>query len=166
MTSSTDRIVKTTLLKAPQDRVWRAISDARQFGTWFGVDIAGSFSPGARLSAAIVPTKVDPAVAKAQEPYAGTRFEIVIDKVEPMRLFSFRWHPYAIDHGVDYSTEPMTLVEFQLDEVAGGTRLTITESGFDAIPLERRAKAFAANEGGWTAQLELVAKYLAGGHAA
>jgi uncharacterized protein YndB with AHSA1/START domain len=146
--------------------VWRAISDARQFGTWFGVDIAGSFSPGARLAAAITPTKVDPVVAKAQEPYAGKRFEIVVDKVEPMRLFSFRWHPHAIDSGVDYSAEPMTLVEFQLEEVAGGTRLTITESGFDRIPLERRAKAFASNDGGWTAQLELVAKYLAGGHAA
>jgi len=166
MTTSTDRIVKTTLLKAPQDRVWRAISDARQFGTWFGVDIAGSFSPGARLAAAIVPTKVDPAVAKAQEPYAGKRFEIVVDQVEPMRLFSFRWHPYAIDPGVDYSTEPMTLVEFQLDEAAGGTRLTITESGFDRIPIERRAKAFAANDGGWAAQIELVTKYLAGAHAA
>ena len=161
MTSSTDRIVKTTVLKAPHDRVWRAISDARQFGTWFGVDIAGAFSPGARLAAAITPTRVDPVVARAQEPHAGKRFEIVVDKIEPMTLFSFRWHPYAIDSGVDHSAEPMTLVEFQLEEVAGGTRLTITESGFDRIPLERRAKAFAANDGGWTKQAELIEKYLA-----
>jgi uncharacterized protein YndB with AHSA1/START domain len=165
MTSSTDRIVKTTVLNAPHDRVWRAISDAKEFGTWFGVDIAGSFSPGARLACKIVPTKVDPKVAKSQEPYAGAPFEIVVDKVEPMRLVSFRWHPYGVE-ATDLSNEPMTLVELALEEVSGGTRLTITESGFDKIPLERRAKAFAANEGGWTAQLELVAKYLAGGYAA
>jgi uncharacterized protein YndB with AHSA1/START domain len=165
MSSSTDRIVKTAVLQAPRDRVWRAISDAEQFGTWFGVEIAGSFSPGARLACKIVPTKVDPDIAKSQAPYAGTPFEIVVDKVEPMRLVSFHWHPYGVDAG-DLASEPMTLVEFALEEVAGGTKLTITESGFDKIPLERRAKAFAANEGGWVAQLELIAKYLAGGYAA
>lgn len=165
MTSANDRIVKTAVLRAPHDRVWRAISDAKAFGTWFGVDIAGSFSPGARLACKIVPTKVDPEVAKSQAPYAGAPFEIVVDKVEPMRLVSFRWHPYGID-AADLTNEPMTLVELALEEVAGGTKLTITESGFDKIPLERRAKAFASNEGGWTMQLELIAKYLAGGYAA
>ncbi|NVB80945.1 MAG: SRPBCC family protein [Kofleriaceae bacterium] len=160
-----DRIVKSTVLKAPHDRVWRAISDTKQFGTWFGVDIAGSFTPGARLACKITATKVDPEIAKSQEPYSGTPFEIVVDKVEPMRVLSFHWHPYGVEAG-DLSKEPMTLVEFALDEVSGGTKLTITESGFDKIPLERRAKAFAANEGGWTAQLELIAKFLAGGYAA
>lgn len=163
--SSTDRIVKSTVLRAPHDRVWRAISDAAQFGTWFGVEIAGSFTPGARLACKIVPTKVDPEIAKAQAPYAGTPFEIAVDTVEPMRLVSFRWHPYSVEAG-DLANEPMTLVELVLEEVPGGTRLTITESGFDKIPLDRRAKAFAANEGGWVAQLELVAKFLAGGYAA
>ena len=98
----------------------------------------------------------------SQEPYAGVSFECTIDRVEPMRLFSFRWHPFAVDPAVDYSGEPATLVEFQLEEVEGGTRLTITESGFDRIPLERRARAFAANEQGWAAQSRLVEKYIAG----
>ncbi len=165
MSSPTDRIVKSAILRASHDRVWRAISDSTQFGTWFGVEIAGSFTPGARLACTIVPTKVDPEIAKAQEPYAGSPFEIVVEQVQPKTLLSFRWHPYGVDAG-DLSKEPMTLVEFALEEAAGGTRLTITESGFDQIPLDRRATAFAANEGGWTAQLELVAKFLARGDAA
>ena len=90
-----------------------------------------------------------------------TTLRAPVERVEPMSLFSFRWHPFAIERGVDYSAEPMTLVTFALEEVAGGTRLTITESGFDALPLARRAKAFAANDGGWIAQAELIAKYLA-----
>jgi uncharacterized protein YndB with AHSA1/START domain len=161
MSASTDRIEKTVVLRAPRDRVWRAVSDAEQFGTWFGVDFDGAFVAGARLTGRIVPTKVDAEVAKMQEPHAGKAFEITVDRIEPMRLFSFRWHPFAVDPKVDYSTEPTTLVVFALDEVAGGTKLTITESGFDGIPLERRAKAFAANDGGWAAQVRLVEKYLA-----
>ncbi len=97
----------------------------------------------------ITPTTVDAAVAKAQEPYAGKRFEIVIEKMEAERLFSFRWHPHAVDANVDYSAEPMTLVEFTLEEVKEGVMLTVTESGFDQIPLARRATAFTANDGGW-----------------
>jgi uncharacterized protein YndB with AHSA1/START domain len=161
MAASTDRIEKTVLLRAPLARVWRAISDPGEFGTWFGVEFDGEFVAGARLTARIVPTKVDPEVAKAQQPYAGMRFEVTVDRVEPMRLFSFRWHPFAIDPEVDYSKEPSTLVVFQLEEAAGGTKLVITESGFDKIPLERRAKAFTANEQGWTAQARLIEKYLA-----
>ena len=104
---------------------------------------------------------MDAEVAKRQEAYKGHRFEFAVDRVEPMRLFSFRWHPFAMDSGVDYSKEPTTLVVFKLDEVADGTMLTVTESGFDRIPIERRAKAFAANEGGWAAQMKLIEKYLA-----
>jgi uncharacterized protein YndB with AHSA1/START domain len=100
-------------------------------------------------------------VAKSQESYAGLAFECTIESVEPMRLFSFRWHPFAIDPAVDYSSEPTTLVVFELEDAPGGTKLRITESGFDKIPLERRAKAFAANDGGWTEQTKLVEKYLA-----
>jgi len=110
----------------------------------------------------MVPTKADPDVAKAQEAYAGMRFEFTVDRIEPMRLFSFRWHPFAIDPDVDYSSEPMTLVTFELEETPSGTMLTITESGFDRIPLERRAKAFTANEHGWTAQAKLLEKHLGG----
>jgi uncharacterized protein YndB with AHSA1/START domain len=160
--SSTDRIRKTTVLRAPLDRVWRAISDAKEFGTWFGVEFDGPFVAGARLAGRIVATKVDAEVAKAQEPYVGTAFECTVERMEPMLVFSFRWHPYAVEPGADYSSEPTTLVTFELEEVAGGTKLTITESGYDQVPLERRAKAFSANEEGWTAQLKLIAKYLAG----
>src|SRR5258708_2709737 len=108
-----------------------------------------------------VPTTVDAEVAEMQKPYTGFRFEFSVDRVEPMRLFSFRWHPFAMETGVDYSKEPTTLVVFELEEASGGTMLTVSESGFDRIPIERRAKAFAANEGGWTAQMKLIEKYLA-----
>jgi len=162
MTAATDRIEKSLLLRAPQARVWRAISDAREFGSWFGVAFDGPFVAGARLTGRIVPTQADAEVAKAQEAYAGMKFECVIDGIEPMRLFSFRWHPYAVDPAVDYSKEPMTLVVFQLEEAPGGTRLTITESGFDGIPAHRRAEAFTRNDQGWTAQGKLLEKHLAG----
>ena len=162
MAASTDRIEKTVLLRAPLARVWRAVSDAKEFGTWFGVEFDGPFVAGARVTGRIVPTKADPEVAKMQQPYAGMPFDFTVDRIEPMRLFSFRWHPFAIDPKVDYSSEPTTLVMFQLEESAGGTKLVITESGFDRIPLERRAKAFTANEQGWAAQARLIEKYVTG----
>ncbi|HEY4038494.1 MAG TPA: SRPBCC family protein [Burkholderiaceae bacterium] len=161
MTEATDRIEKKILLRAPCERVWRAISDAQQFGHWFGVEFDGAFVAGARLTGRIAPTKVDAEIARLQQPYSGKPFEVVIDRVEPMRLFSFRWHPFAIDPAIDYSKEAATLVVFELQEVTGGTLLTITESGFDRIPLERRARAFAANDQGWQAQTKLIEKYLA-----
>ena len=157
----TDRIEKKALLHAPVERVWNAISDARQFGLWFGVAFDGPFVAGRPLTGRIVPTTVDAEVARLQKPYEGFAFEIVVDRIEPMRLFSFRWHPYAVEPGVDYSKEPMTLVSFTLEEAEGGTQLTISESGFDRIPLARRAKAFTANEGGWSKQIELIATYVA-----
>ena len=112
------------------------------------------------MTGAIVPTTVDAEVAHAQKPYEGMPFEITIEQMLPERLFSFRWHPFAVEPGVDYSAEPTTLVVFALEEVANGVKLTITESGFDRIPLERRAKAFTANEGGWTMVVKLIEKYL------
>ena len=163
MASATDRIQKTVLLRAPLERVWRAISDPGEFGTWFGVQFDGPFVAGARVTGRIVPTKVDAEVAQKQEPYAGAKFECTIDRVEPMRLFSFRWHPYGVEQGVDYSKEPTTLVTFALEEDPSGTKLTITETGFDQIPLERRAKAFSANAEGWAMQAKLIEKYLARG---
>jgi uncharacterized protein YndB with AHSA1/START domain len=160
MSQATDRIEKKILLRAPVSRVWRAISDAREFGTWFGVEFDRPFVAGATLQGRITPTKVDPEVAKLQEPHTGATFEITVDRIEPERLFSFRWHPYAVEPGVDYTKEPTTLVAFVLEAAAGGTELTITESGFDRIPLERRAKAFSANEGGWEHQGRLLDKYV------
>jgi uncharacterized protein YndB with AHSA1/START domain len=108
----------------------------------------------------IVPTKVNAEVAKAQKPYEGKPFEITIEQMEPERRLSFRWHPFAVEPGVDYSAEPTTLVVFALEEVPGGVMLTVTESGFDQIPLARRAKAFTANEQGWGMVVKLVEEYL------
>ncbi|HVS76724.1 MAG TPA: SRPBCC family protein [Steroidobacteraceae bacterium] len=155
-----DRIEKRIVLHAPRERVWRAISEAKQFGSWFGVELDGEFAPGARLTGRIAPTKVDPEVARLQQPYAGLPFEFHIERIEPMSLFSFRWHPSAVDRGADYSAEPMTLVEFRLEDADRGTLLTITESGFSRIPLARRAQAFTSNEGGWEHQSRLIRKYL------
>ncbi len=150
MSASTDSIRKTARLDAPIERVWKAISDAGEFGAWFGAEFDGPFTPGARLTCRITPTKVDPEVAKLQEPHAGTAFEICIERIEPPRLFSFRWHPYAVE-ARSYDAEPMTLVEFTLEAVAGGTLVTVTESGFDALPLERRAAGVCRERGGMDA---------------
>jgi uncharacterized protein YndB with AHSA1/START domain len=157
---NTDRIEKKIVLRAPHERVWRAISDSKQFGSWFGVAFDGPFVEGAQLTGRITPTTVDPAIAKLQQPHAGTPFTILVERIEPMRTFAFRWHPYAIDLGVDYSKEPTTLITFALESVPGGIQLTISETGFDQIPLDRRAKAFSANDGGWTMQTTLIEKYL------
>lgn len=165
MTSVPDRIEKKITLKAPVSRVFRALSDAKEFGAWFGVEFDGPFAEGKAMTGKMRPTTVDPEVAKVQKPYEGMVFTCTIERIVPETLFSFRWHPFAIDPNVDYSHEPTTLVEFELREVAGATELTITESGFARIPLERRAKAFTANEGGWAHQASLIEKYVHG-HAA
>ena len=157
---STDRIEKKILLHAPRKRVWRALTDSKEFGTWFGMKFDGPFAPGATMRGVIVPTQVNADVAKAQKPYEGLPFEITIEKMEPERLFSFRWHPNAVERGVDYSAEPTTLIEFVLEEVANGVLLTVTESGFDRIPLARRAKAFTQNEQGWSMVVKLIEEYL------
>ena len=155
-----DRIQKKITLRAPQSRVWQAVSDAKKFGTWFGVDFDGPFVAGKSMHGRIRPTEIDAEVAKLQEPHRGKAFDWSVDKIEPESSISFRWHPFAIDPGVDYSKEPTTLIVFELRAVPEGTELTITESGFSKIPLERRATAFAANEGGWQHQTKLLEKYL------
>lgn len=155
-----DRIEKKILLRAPIARVWNAVSDAREFGEWFGLKFDRAFTVGASVRGTLVGTTVDPEVAKMQEQHRGTTFDITIEKIEPQREFAFRWHPYAVGK-TDYSHEPTTLVTFSLEQVAGGVMLTVTESGFDRIPLERRAEAFNANEGGWTIMVGVVGKYVA-----
>jgi uncharacterized protein YndB with AHSA1/START domain len=157
---NTDRIEKKILLRAPRRRVWRALSDSTEFGSWFGVKFDGPFAPGASMHGVIVPTTVNAEVAKAQKEYEGMPFEITIEQMEPERLFSFRWHPFAVERGVDYSAEPTTLILFALEDVANGVMLTVTESGFDRIPLARRAKAFTANEQGWSMVVKLIEEYL------
>jgi uncharacterized protein YndB with AHSA1/START domain len=148
---STDRIEKHVTLDAPRARVWRALTDVRQFNAWFGIALTSPFTPGAAVSGTFPNPR-----------YAHLTMTILIDRMEPERFFSFRWHPYAIEEGVDYSAEPTTLVTFTLEEVAGGTHLTIVESGFNAIPVARRAKAFSMNSNGWAAQAENIRKFLAG----
>jgi uncharacterized protein YndB with AHSA1/START domain len=157
---STDQIRKQIILRATRERVWQAISDHTAFGTWFGVEIDGPFIAGQEAVGRIVPTKVDPAVARLQEPYRGAAFRIMIERIEPMRLFSFRWHPFAIDQAQSYENEPMTLVSFALEDVEGGVRLTITESGFDQLPVARRDSAWKANDGGWAHQTRLIERYV------
>ena len=158
---STDRIEKRILLHAPRQRVWRALADSTEFGRWFGMRFDGPFVPGGSIRGVIVPTTVNAEVAKAQKPYEGLPFDLTIEQMEPERLFSFRWHPNAVERGVDYSAEPTTLVVFTLEDVADGAMLTVTESGFDQVPLARRAKAFSANEGGWSVMVKVIEEYLA-----
>ncbi|MGH3577546.1 MAG: SRPBCC family protein [Mycobacterium sp.] len=158
---NTDRIEKQVVLRAPIDRVWRAISDAQEFGRWFGVRFDGPFVAGTSVTATITGTTVDDEVAKLQEPHAGSKATWEIVAVEAPRRFAYRWHPFAVEPGVDYDREPTTLVEFTLSQTPDGVLLSIVESGFDAIPEARRSAAFEANSGGWAKQVELVRKYLA-----
>ncbi len=161
---NTDRIKKTVLLHATLEQAWHAISDAQQFGQWFGASFDQPFVAGKTLRATIVPTTVDATVAALQAPHAGVTFDFLVDRIEPRQSIAFRWHPFAIDTAHDYSTEPMTLIEFALRAQADGVQLTITESGFDQLALARRAQAYAANAAGWAMQTSLVAKYLARQH--
>jgi uncharacterized protein YndB with AHSA1/START domain len=148
-TPSTDRIEKQVILDTPRLRVWRALTDVAQFNAWFGAALTASFAPGAEVSGKITIRNYD-----------HVTMRIWIETMEPERFFSFRWHPYAVEEGVDYAAEPTTLVSFTLEDVDGGTRLTIVESGFDAIPESRRAKAFSMNSRGWDGQLENIRKFL------
>jgi len=154
-----DEIVKEAVLHAPLAKVWDAIGDSKKLGTWFGMKFEGPFVEGRTVEAAIAMTQVDDDVAKHQEPFVGLRCDFDIERIVPNRLLSFRW-PHGAQVG---PAAPKTLVSFALEEVPGGTRLTITETGFDALPPELRAKAYTDNEGGWEIQLTLVAKYLSRG---
>ena len=151
MNTSTDRIERKILLKAPRSRVWRALSDAAEFGAWFGVDFKGkTFVAG------------KPVQGKVTYPgYEHIVMEVQIERMERERLLSWRWHPAAIDPSVDYSQEPTTLVVFELEEVDGGTLLTVVESGLDKIPLARRATVFRLNSSGWDEQMRNVEKHVA-----
>ena len=149
-TPSTDRIEKQVTLDAPRSRVWRALTEVKQFNAWFGVSLTTPFAPGAEVSGRI-----------NIRGYEHVSMTIWIETMEPERFFSFRWHPYAIEPGVDYSSEPTTLVSFTLEDAGAGTRLTIVESGFEAIPESRRAKAFSMNSSGWNGQAENIRKFLA-----
>lgn len=151
MNASTDRIERRILLKAPRSRVWRALSNAEEFGGWFGVALEGEvFAAGRHARGHIT-----------HPGYEHLVFDVLVERVEPERLLALRWHPAAIDPAVDYSKEPTTLVEFELTEVEGGTMLTLVESGFDQIPPERRLEAFRMNSGGWDEQMKNIEKHVA-----
>jgi uncharacterized protein YndB with AHSA1/START domain len=144
-----DRIEKTIELKAPVSRVWRALTDHREFGQWFRVRLDGPFVPGQ--------------VSRGHITYPGyehLRWEAVVQKIEPERLFSFTWHPYAIDPEKDYSGEPQTLIEFTLQKTATGTLLRVVESGFAKLPDKRRIDAFRMNERGWGQQLQNISRHV------
>src|SRR5262249_30074913 len=136
-----DQIEKRVVLRAPRPRVWRAVSDADEFGAWFGVRLGGPLAEGTVVRGQVT-----------HPGYEHLTMELVVERVEPERYIAWRWHPYAIDPAKDYSKEPTTLVEFRLEERGNDTELTIVESGFSRIPLERRDEAFRMNDGGWTEQ--------------
>jgi len=149
-TAVTDRIDKRVVLRAPRSRVWRALSDAAEFGQWFGVKLEGGpFKEGATVRGQITHPE-----------YEHLTLELVVERMEPERYFAYRWHPYAVDPHTDYSSEPTTLVEFRLENAGEGTALTIAESGFDRIPLARRAEAFRMNEGGWAEQARNIERHV------
>jgi uncharacterized protein YndB with AHSA1/START domain len=147
---NTDRIEKQIFLRAPRSRVWRALTQAEEFGSWFGVQLDGKLAPQRSVTGRIT-----------SKGYEHIRFELQVQQIEPESYFSYRWHPYAIDPNVDYSKEPTTLVEFRLEEVSDGTQLHLTESGFEQIPLARRAEAFRMNDGGWTEQMKNIERHVA-----
>jgi uncharacterized protein YndB with AHSA1/START domain len=151
MNTSTDRIERRVLINGTRSRVWRAISDAAELGEWFGVDFKGkSFAAG------------KPIQGKITYPgYEHLTMEVVIERIVPERLLSWRWHPAAIDPAADYSQEPTKLVVFELEEVEGGTMVSVVESGLDKIPVERRATVFRLNTSGWDEQMENIKKYVA-----
>ena len=148
-TQTASRIEKTTVIRAPQTRVWHALTDARQFAAWFGITLDEPFAVGRSV--------------EGQLTMRGQQFtiEFAVERIDPEQYFAYRWHPYAIDPKVDYSTEPMTLVEFRLKSVPEGTELTVAESGFDRIPAHRRDEAYRMNDGGWKSQIEKLRSYVA-----
>ncbi|WP_265535091.1 SRPBCC family protein [Pseudomonas saponiphila] len=148
--NASDRIERKILLQARPAQVWAALSEAEQFGRWFGVALQGQhFIPGQRVRGAVT-----------YPGYEHLTWDVQVEQMLPGELFSFRWHPYAIDPTHDYSAEPTTLVRFDLQEHAGGTLLRVIESGFDGIPAERRLKAFRMNSRGWDEQMSNIENYL------
>ena len=147
--TTTNAIEKQIFLRAPRARVWRALTDAREFETWFGVSLDDPIEEGKWVSGRIT-----------HPGYEHVRFQMLVERMDPEVLLAYRWHPYAVEPNVDYSKEPMTLVEFRLEDGAGGTTLTLVESGFDRVPLDRRAEAFRMNEQGWTQQMENIRRHV------
>jgi uncharacterized protein YndB with AHSA1/START domain len=150
LSTTTNRIEKRIFLRAPLSRVWRALTDSKEFGTWFGAAFTEQFRAGAAIKGRIT-----------YPGYEHLEMELIVEDLEPERRFSYRWHPNAVDPAHEYSREPMTLVAFTLDDADGGTLLTVVESGFDDIPIARRAAALKSNDQGWAGQMTAIETYLA-----
>ena len=151
MSSTTDRIEKQVMLRAPKSRVWRALTNADEFGAWFRVKLYSGFAVGQTVTGRVT-----------YPGYEHVTFSVNVERMDPERLFSLRWHPAAVDPKVDYSKEPTTLVEFRLEDVKDGTMLTVVESGFDRIPAGRRDEAFRMNSEGWAIQTENIRRHVEG----
>ena len=149
MTTNTDRIEKQILLKAPVERVWHALTDTAEFGSWFRVKLGGKFVPGQSIAGPVL-----------HPGYEHLMWKVTVERMVPYQQFAWRWHPHAIDSNKDYSHEPSTLVLFELSEVPGGTLLKVTESGFDGIPLERRETAYRGNSEGWSIQMGNIERHV------
>jgi len=144
-----NRIEKRMELKAPVSRVWRALTDYREFGEWFRVKLDGPFVAGQ--------------ISRGQMTYPGyehVKWQAVVQKMEPERLFSFTWH-HSLDPNADISKEPTTLVEFRLEKIEAGTLVTLSESGFENLPANLRLEALRRNDGGWTEQMKNIESYVA-----
>ncbi len=148
--TASNRIVHKVLLRFPRARVWRALTLPEEFGDWFGVTLSNAFAPGLVVRGTVT-----------SEDYRGLPFELIVERIEPQRLVSWLWHPFAVDPGADYSGERPTIVVCTLEDAPGGTLLAVEESGFDAIPAGRRAEAYRMHDEGWAAQLDSLARHMA-----
>lgn len=148
--AQSNQIERNILIHTPRARVWHALSNAEAFGTWFGAKLAGqTFAPGQRVRGPITICS-----------YEHVWFDVVIERMEPERLLSYRWHPYPVDPAIDYAKEEPTLVTFTLEDAPGNaTLLKVVESGFDKVPPERRLEAFRMNSNGWEAQLANISRH-------
>lgn len=144
-----NQIEKTIRLKAPMSRVWRALTDHREFSEWFKMNLNAPFVAGSETIG-----HVNCGAAENLE----VRIKVV--KMEPETLFSYTWHPYAIDPDRDYSAEEPTHVTFRLADHGGETELTVTETGFPNLPADRRLEAFRMNTEGWTVQVDNIKRYV------
>jgi len=148
-----DEIRRSTLIDATRDRVWNALANAEAFGAWFGANLNGqTFAPGVRARGPIT-----------FPGYEHFWFDVLVERVEPQKVLSYRWHPYAVDRAVDYDKEIPTLVTFTLADAPGNrTLLTVVESGFDNVPPQRRLEAFRMNTRGWETQMEKLSRHVSG----
>jgi uncharacterized protein YndB with AHSA1/START domain len=153
---SEDRIEKHVVIRAPRDRVWKALTDSKEFGRWFGVRFEGPFAPGRSVRGVITPSELATPEETAGHPYLGKPMVFQIERLDPPHRFSYRWQPIEGRKSIEAEDGPSTLVEFTLEETKDGTQLTVVETGFSAIPATHRKAAYESHDGGWTVQVDRV----------